>query len=166
MGLVHIVRDYEYIGDVIEKNILYKAEAKNANNVDFSAEGHKDIIAMHNKIVELLYIVNSAFATNNCLLAEKAKSLQEDIVDLEFRLRMSHIARMQRGATETENTSFIHMDVINAYLRISEHLKNIAMALTDEVSCTWHDEALILTPPSEIWEGNGKGSQSRGSAVN
>ncbi|MCL5290403.1 MAG: Na/Pi cotransporter family protein [Bacillota bacterium] len=157
MGLVHIVRDYEYIGDIIEKNLMYKAESKHINNLDFSNEGHKDIITMHNKIIELLHVSNTALATSSCMLAEKAKTLQEDIVDLEFRLRMSHIARMQRGAQETVNTSFIHMDVINAYLRISEHLKNIAMALTDEVSCTWHDEALILTPPSEMWEVNGNG---------
>lgn len=156
MGLVHIVRDYEYIGDIIEKNLLSKAESKSVNNLDFSEEGHQDILAMHNKVVELLHMVNTCFATNSCLLAERAKNFQEDVVDLEFRLRMSHIARMQKGAQETENTSFIHMDVINAYLRISEHLKNIAMALTDEVSCTWHDEALILTPPSEMWSGNGQ----------
>ncbi|MEG6523279.1 Na/Pi cotransporter family protein [Desulfotomaculum sp. 1211_IL3151] len=154
MGLVHIVRDYEHIGDIIEKNLMSKAESKSVNNLDFSEEGHKDIQAMHNKVFELLHLVNTCFATNSCLLAEKAKSFQEDIADLEFRLRMSHIARMQKGAEETVNTSFIHMDVINAYLRISEHLKNIAMALTDEVSCTWHDEALILTPPSEMWAGS------------
>ncbi|ABO51249.1 Na/Pi-cotransporter II-related protein [Desulforamulus reducens MI-1] len=154
MGLVHIVRDYEYIGDIIEKNLMYKAESKYVNNLDFSEEGHKDILTMHGKVMELLHLVNTSAATNSCLLAEKAKNIQEDIVDLEFRLRMSHIARMQKGAQETENTSFIHMDVINAYLRISEHLKNIAMALTDEVSCTWHDEALILTPPSEMWNIN------------
>ncbi|SHK42463.1 Na/Pi cotransporter family protein [Desulforamulus aeronauticus] len=157
MGLVHIVRDYEHIGDVIEKNLLSKAESKYVNNLDFSTEGYTDIMTMHRKIIELLHVVNTGFATNSCMAAEKAKTIQEDIVDLEFRLRMSHIARMQKGAQETENTSFIHMDVINAYLRISEHLKNIAMALTDEVSCTWHDEALILTPPSEMWEVNGNG---------
>ena len=159
MGLVHIVRDYEHIGDIIEKNLLAKAESKYVNNLDFSAEGHTDIMTMHRKVMELLHVVNTGFATNSCMAAEKAKTIQEDIVDLEFRLRMSHIARMQKGAQETENTSFIHMDVINAYLRISEHLKNIAMALTDEVSCTWHDEALILTPPSEMWEVNGNGTK-------
>lgn len=159
MGLVHMVRDYEYIGDIIEKNLIYKAESKYVNNLDFSSEGHKDILTMHNKILELLHMVNTAVATSSCMLAEKAKIMQEDIVDLEFRLRMSHIARMQKGAQETENTSFIHMDVINAYLRMSEHLKNIAMSLTDEVSCTWHDEALILTPPSEMWEVNGNSQQ-------
>lgn len=159
MGLVHMVRDYEYIGDIIEKNLIYKAESKYVNNLDFSSEGHKDILTMHNKILELLHLVNTAVATSSCMLAEKGKTMQEDIVDLEFRLRMSHIARMQRGAQETENTSFIHMDVINAYLRMSEHMKNIAMSLTDEVSCTWHDEALILTPPSEMWEVNGHSQQ-------
>ena len=159
MGLVHIVRDYEHIGDIIEKNLLSKAESKYVNNLDFSTEGYTDIMTMHRKIIELLHVVNTGFATNSCMAAEKAKTIQEDIVDLEFRLRMSHIARMQKGALETENTSFIHMDVINAYLRISEHLKNIAMALTDEVSCTWHDESLILTPPSEMWEVNGNGTK-------
>lgn len=154
MGLVIIVREYEYIGDVLEKNIMYKAEGKSINNVDFSSEGHKEIITMHNKIVGLLHAVNTAFATNSCMMAEKAKSLQEEIVDLEFRLRMSHIARLQRGTQETENTTFIHMDVINSYLRMSEHMKNIAMTLTEEVSCTWHDEVQILTSPTEVRQGN------------
>ncbi|MEG6513666.1 Na/Pi cotransporter family protein [Desulforamulus ruminis] len=155
MGLVHIVREYEYMGDILEKNILYKAESKYVNNLEFSSDGQKEITTMHNKVTSLLHVVNTAFATNSCMMAEKAKTLQEEIVDLEFRLRMSHIARLQRGAQETENTTFIHMDVINSYLRMSEHMKNIALALTDEISCTWHDEAQILTSPNDLWEGNG-----------
>ncbi|RYD06689.1 hypothetical protein N752_03170 [Desulforamulus aquiferis] len=96
MGLVHIVRDFEYIGDVIEKNILYKAESKYVNNLDFSTEGHTDIYTMHTKIVELTHMVNTALATNSCVMAERAKTLQEDIVDLEFRLRMSILPGCKR----------------------------------------------------------------------
>ncbi|MBM7854034.1 phosphate:Na+ symporter [Desulfohalotomaculum tongense] len=148
MGLIHIVKDYEHIGDVIEKNIVYLAESKYANNTDFSSDGHREITAMQHKIIEMLHVVNTAVVNNSCYLAEKAKSLHEEIVDLEFRFRMSHFARMQIGSNESENTSSIFLDVINSYLRMAEHLNNIAMALTDEVSCTWQDEVELIYGPN------------------
>ena len=150
MGLVNIVREYEFIGDVLSINILTKAESLNKRNLDFSDSGKNEIQTMHDKVLDLMNIVNTSLATNNPKLIEKANKVYDDIVDLEFRLRMSHIARMQKGTRNTEDTSFIHLDVINSYLRISEHLSNIACTLSEEVSCTWYDEAQILTPPSAI----------------
>ncbi|WP_031516577.1 Na/Pi cotransporter family protein [Desulfofalx alkaliphila] len=155
MGLVHIVKDYEHIGDVIEKNIVYLAESKYANNADFTPEGHREITVMLQRIIELMTVVNTAFVSNSCYMAEKAKMMQDDIIDLEFRLRMSHFARMQKGGKEVENTSSIFLDIINSYLRIGEHLSNIAMALTDEVSCTWHAEVELIYGPDNSIETGG-----------
>ncbi|MTI81216.1 MAG: Na/Pi cotransporter family protein [Firmicutes bacterium] len=148
MGLITIVKDYEHIGDVIEKNIVYLAESKYANNGDFSSDGQREITMMQNKLVEMLHVVNTAVVNNSCYLAEKAKSHHDEIVDLEFRFRMSHFARMQIGGKDTENTSSIFLDVINSYLRMAEHLNNIAMSLTDEVSCTWQDEVELIYGPN------------------
>lgn len=147
MGLVHITKDYEHIGDVIEKNIVYLAESKNANNTDFSPDAYRELTAMHHKIMEMLHVVNTAVVNNSCYLAEKAKALHDEIVDLEFRIRMSHFARIRMGGSDNENTSSIYLDIINSYLRIAEHLNNIAMALTDEVSCTWQDEVELIYGP-------------------
>jgi phosphate:Na+ symporter len=148
MGLVHIVKDYEHIGDVIEKNIVYLAESKHANNVDFTSDGHKEITAMVHKTIEMLHVVNTAIVTNNCYLAERAKELHEELVDMEFRFRMSHFARMQMGTADSENTSSIFLDIINSYLRMAEHLNNVTLALADEVSCTWQDEVELIYGPN------------------
>lgn len=148
MGLVHIVKDYEHIGDVVEKNIIYLAESKHANNVDFTEDGHKEITAMAHKAIEMLHVVNTAIVTNNCYLAERANKLHEELVDMEFRFRMSHFARMQMGADNSENTSSIFLDIINSYLRMAEHLDNVTLALTDEVSCTWQDEMELIYGPN------------------
>lgn len=138
MGLVNIVREYEFIGDVIERNILGKAENMNIRNLQFSQDGQQELKLLHEKTLEILRIVNTAFATNNPALAEKAVNLQEELSDLHFRLKMSHIARMRKNGQESEKTSFIHIDLLNCYLQISEHAKNIAN--------------IILAPQSYQWE--------------
>ncbi|MDO7788566.1 Na/Pi cotransporter family protein [Desulforamulus aquiferis] len=145
MGLVNVIREYEFIGDVVERNILSKAENMNIRNLEFSVSGREEIKAIHGKVLELLQIVNVALATNNTALMQKGKILYDDIIDLEFRLRMSHIARMKKGAPETEKTSFIHMDLINSYLRISEHLNQIILNLRREITGTWHEDANFQT---------------------
>ncbi|SHK71582.1 Na/Pi cotransporter family protein [Desulforamulus aeronauticus] len=127
MALVNIVREYEFIGDVIERNILGKAENMNIRNLDFSPSGQQEIKLIHDKTMEILLMVNTSFATNNAALGAKALNLQEELTDLHFRLKMSHIARMRSGGTESEKTSFIHIDLLNCYLQISEHLKNIVL---------------------------------------
>jgi phosphate:Na+ symporter len=148
MGLVHIVKDYEHIGDVIEKNIIYLAESKHANNGDFSPDGQREITAMLHKLIEMLHVVNTAIVTNNCYLTERAKTLHEEIVDMEFRFRMSHFARMQMGGKDSENTSSIFLDVINSYLRIAEHLNNVTMSFEEDISCTWQDEVELIYGPN------------------
>ncbi|MEG6615844.1 Na/Pi cotransporter family protein [Peptococcaceae bacterium 1198_IL3148] len=148
MGFVNIVKDYEHIGDVIEKNIIYLAESKHANNSEFSPDGHREITVMLHKLIEMLQVVNTAIVTNNCYLTERAKELHEEIVDMEFRFRMSHFARMQMGGKESENTSSIFLDLINSYLRIADHLNNVTISLADEVSCTWQDEVELIYGPN------------------
>ncbi|RYD05789.1 hypothetical protein N752_07805 [Desulforamulus aquiferis] len=129
----------------MERNILSKAENLNIRNLEFSSSGREEIRTLHGKVVEHLQIVNTAVATNSNTLVDKAKLSYEDIVDLEFRLRMSHIARMRKGTPKTENTSFIHMDLINSYLRISEHLNQIILHINQDSTSTWHKEANFLT---------------------
>ncbi|MEG6521749.1 Na/Pi cotransporter family protein [Desulfotomaculum sp. 1211_IL3151] len=146
MGLITIIREYEFIGDVVEKNMISKAESMNIHNKRFSMEGLQEIQSLNNRIVHLLQLVNTSFATNNCALAEQAKTLYEEIVDFQFRLRMSHIIRLKEGARETEETTFDHMELINCYGLIGEHLKNITMVLTNELPCHWQKENLQFSP--------------------
>ncbi|MCD5405759.1 MAG: Na/Pi cotransporter family protein, partial [Desulfotomaculum sp.] len=60
MGFINILKDYEQIGDIVEKNIIYLAESKYANNIHFSEEGQKELSMMADKIKQMIHVVNAA----------------------------------------------------------------------------------------------------------
>jgi len=69
--------------------------------------------------------------TNDSRMTYNALCLQEEITDLEFRSRISHIQRLSKGVVESENTSAIHLELINAYLKIAQHLFQIIEIAND-----------------------------------
>ncbi|MEG6615188.1 Na/Pi cotransporter family protein [Peptococcaceae bacterium 1198_IL3148] len=129
MSFENIVSDYEHIGDVVEKNIVYLAESKHANMNDFSKDGHQEIAHMQQKVIQLHHYVNNILLTNNTSLINHAQLLYDDISDMEFRYRISHFVRLKNSSKEAKNISAIFLDLINSYLTIAQHLRNIAATI-------------------------------------
>lgn len=129
MSLIHIANDYEHIGDIIEKNVTSLAHCKIDGNCDFSEEGWDEISIMHMRVCDLMQMVNAALVTNDDILAKRAIQLQPEIVKMERHLRILHIHRLRLGVQKSEQSSSLHLDLINSFLRISEHVKNIAEEL-------------------------------------
>jgi phosphate:Na+ symporter len=131
MGLINIVNDLEHIGDIIEKNVTYLAQCKIDGLCTFSEEGWDEISIMHKRVCELTQMANTAFVTSNRELAWKAYKLQPEITKMERHLRVLHIQRLRVGAG-SEEAGAVHLDLINAFLRISEHVRNIAWEVANE----------------------------------
>jgi len=131
MGLINIVNDLEHIGDIIEMNVTYLAQCKIDGKCTFSEEGWEEISIMHKRVCEHMQMVNTAFVTSNRQLAEKAYKLQPEITKMERHLRVLHIHRLRVGSG-SEEAGAVHLDLINAFLRISEHVRNIAWEVANE----------------------------------
>ncbi|MFZ5650760.1 MAG: Na/Pi cotransporter family protein [Bacillota bacterium] len=131
MGLINIVNDLEHIGDIIEKNVTYLAQCKIDGHCTFSEEGWDEISIMHKRVCDLMQMTNTAFVTSNQELAQKAYSLQPAITKMERHLRVLHIHRLRINA-DSEEVGAVHLDLINALLRISEHVRNIAWEVANE----------------------------------
>ena len=131
LRLINIVNELEKIADVMEKNILYLAESRRINNANFSEEGQKELERLYNNIYLLAEMVNKIIQTNDAGLTYDALCLHEEIDELEFMSRIAHIQRLSQGITESENTSAIHLELINAYLKIGEHLVHIIEITND-----------------------------------
>jgi phosphate:Na+ symporter len=78
-----------------------------------------------------MQLTNTAFVTNNHDMAEKAYRLQPEITKMERHLRVLHIHRL-RISGSSEEVGAVHLDLINALLRISEHIRNIAWEVANE----------------------------------
>lgn len=145
MGLVNIVNDLEHIGDIIEKNVTYLAQCKIDGHCTFSEEGWDEISIMHKRVCDLMQMTNTAFVTSNRELAQKAYSLQPAITKMERHLRVLHIHRLRINA-DSEEVGAVHLDLINALLRISEHVRNIAWEVANEgMDFTASGERVALT---------------------
>jgi phosphate:Na+ symporter len=132
MSLMNIVNDFEHIGDIIEKYITDLCKNKFQTNFDFSEKGWQELIEMHERICELTRLACIALATNNLTLARDVVDIQPELIKLEKHFRQCHIERLREGFQCSIETSSIHLDLINALLRISEHIKNIAnVMITD-----------------------------------
>lgn len=130
MRLINIVNDLEHIGDIIEKNITYLAQIKIEGRCTFSEEGWDEIFILHKRVFELMQLVNISFVAGNNQMAAKVLRLQPQVVKMERHLRLLHIQRLRYGVSEV--VSSIHLDLINAYLQISIHLRNIALEILNE----------------------------------
>ncbi|MHB8917636.1 MAG: Na/Pi cotransporter family protein [Desulfocucumaceae bacterium] len=131
MGLINIVNDLEHIGDIIEKNVTYLAQCKIDGHCAFSEEGWEEISIMHKRVCEHMQMTNTAFVTSNRELGNKAYRLQPEITKMERHLRVLHIHRLRTGGG-SEEAGAVHLDLINAFLRISEHVRNIAWEVANE----------------------------------
>lgn len=125
MGYMHILNDLELIGDIIEKDITYIASCKIARGCKFSEAGWEEIKDMHQQLCDMMRLTNLAQFTNDKELAETTAKLYPDMARLERKLRAQHFTRLKDGTTSSISTSSLHLDLINSFLRISEHLKSI-----------------------------------------
>jgi phosphate:Na+ symporter len=149
IALINIINDLEHIGDIMEKNITYLAQTKIEGRSNFSEEGWDEIAILHKRVFELMQGANISFVTGNHELARKVLKLQPQIEKMERHLRVLHIHRLRSGVSEV--VSSIHLDLINAFLQISIHLRNIALEVLDEkpdmfTSDEWTDNTARQVP--------------------
>ncbi len=125
MSYMHIVNDLEHIGDIIEKDIAYIASCKITRGCRFSDAGWEEIKNMHGQLCNLMRMANVALVSNDVQLAGKVINQQPGLTRMERQLRAQHFHRLKEGAAFTVSTSALHLDLINSFLRISEHVRNI-----------------------------------------
>ncbi|WP_449240290.1 Na/Pi cotransporter family protein [Desulfoscipio gibsoniae] len=125
MSHMHIINDLEHIGDIIEKDITYIASCKISQRCQFSEAGWEEIKDMHRRLGDLMRMANIALSSNDAELAVEAIKGHPELARMERRLRAQHFNRLKDGTALSISTSALHLDLINSFLRISEHIRNI-----------------------------------------
>lgn len=133
MGLVKVLNDLELISDIISKNIVPLLQNKLRENIIFSKTGWDELVIMYEEVCMMMRLTHKALVTADYCLAEQAIKLHPKILKLERGLKSTHIYRLQEGIRETELSSRLHLELLNAYLRITEHLRSIALTTAGEL---------------------------------
>jgi phosphate:Na+ symporter len=126
--ILYAANDFEHIGDImviVAKNIRKLM----TEDLEFSQEGMDEIETIFSKAFDNFKLVLAAFENMDATLATRAIKQHPIMQRLEKQLRYSHFDRMQCGNAKTFATSAIHLDLIEAILRIDSHTMNIAQCI-------------------------------------
>ena len=122
----------EHAGDVIDKNLLPLVNKKIRNQVEFSAEGMKEIQHIHDLVLESVKLAQSIFDTGDITLAKRLLADKEIIRIAEIKGFTTHIGRLRGGVPETVSTSSLHLDIVRDYRRINSYMCAVAHPLLEE----------------------------------
>jgi len=126
--ILYAANDFEHVGDVAVK-VAQLAQKVRSEELQFSEEGFEELAMMYQHALANFCLVLKAFETSDKCLATKVIKEHPKMQRLEKELRYSHFERMQAGNEKAAATSAVHLDLIEASLRIDHHAVNIAQVV-------------------------------------
>ncbi|HWB45048.1 MAG TPA: Na/Pi cotransporter family protein, partial [Hyphomicrobiaceae bacterium] len=122
----------EHIGDILDSSLRDIAAKKIKRRLTFSAEGLRDIAAMHQRVVDNLHLATSVFLNRDersarALLAEKDK-----MRDVERNATEKHLQRLREGRAQSIETSALHIDIARDLKRIMAHVASAAYPILEQ----------------------------------
>lgn len=129
--LLYVVADFEQISDIINRNIVYIAQEKLSRRLRFSDEGLKDLKYLHNIVYTNCSKIIDSFIKNDQNLAKEVGDDINKLNEIIHELKTKHIARLHSGLKESIETSSLHLDVLDQYMKINETLLDVAINIYD-----------------------------------
>jgi phosphate:Na+ symporter len=125
--LMDTVRDIERIGDHFE-NIVELNEFKVTNKVKLTDDAIKDLENMFTLTITTVIEAIDALDHNDKELARDVVKKEEEIDQMERKLRKKHILRLNDGIC-TGQAGIVFVDIVSNLERIGDHAVNIAEAV-------------------------------------
>ena len=134
IGLIQVLDNLEKISDIIERDIKYRIETKLADRSKFSPQGKTELVNTIHRVIDQVLLTHRGLVQNDFYLAEEAVTAQPRIAALIREYRQNHIHRLTEGVKESEETSNLHLELLNSYQRISEIARDISFAIMEELA--------------------------------
>ena len=127
--LLHVTTELERIGDVIEKNLVRLLVKKAEGNIVFSEEGREELVAYHQRVLEIYDHAIEAFENNDSVLAQAVTAIKPELDQLEHFYRRTHYDRLRRELQASVDSSQIHLDLVDYLRRINSYAESIARTI-------------------------------------
>lgn len=131
MDLISYTTNLEYIGDVIDKNLMEMARSKLKDQLSFSEEGWSELLELHDRTVQQMQLSTSVFVSRDLETARRLLAGKDDFREAESVCQDRHIARLRSGQVESLQTSSLHLDILRDMKRINYYLTTVAYPILD-----------------------------------
>ncbi|MBU0741495.1 Na/Pi symporter [bacterium] len=127
--MMHVTKQYEFIADIIDKELCPLAHKKASLGADFSPSGRKEVEAYHIKMLKQISRGLEAFREDSLETAKKMTVKQARYVALEGDYRQAHFERVSGNIRESLATSEVHLSLMDALRKMNSHSADIARAM-------------------------------------
>lgn len=131
LQLLTFATNLEYIGDVIDKNLMQLAMKKIRNHMQFSEDGFKEIEDVHQTTFENMRLVQNVIVMGDPKMARQLVEHKEKLKKFERKSYTSHMFRLSSGVRETIDTSSLHLDILRDYMRINSYITAVAYSILE-----------------------------------
>lgn len=128
-GYYNNLNDIERVADHA-KNIIELADIKYEGNLPFSDIAVDELNCMFDKVRTVFNSAVRAFETQDRRLAEEVIAYENEIDEMEERLRMHHIERLNMGLCYP-SSGVLYLDIISNLERVGDHATNIAHTVNE-----------------------------------
>jgi phosphate:Na+ symporter len=116
----------EQIGDIVERVIQDIEDRKIRPQRSFSSDGLREIEHLHARLLENLRLAMSVFLESHVREAQMLLEAKAAFRDLERQYGRNHLERLQKGGTDSIETSSLHIDLLSDLKRINSHICALA----------------------------------------
>ncbi len=132
MNILTFSTNLEYVGDIIDKNLLDLSEKRIKKQVSFSEEGFSEIVSLHDRVVENLKLAQNVFMSGDKNMARELVDIKATIRTEERAASENHFVRLEAGIQETIDTSSIHLDILRDLKRINSYITAVAYPILED----------------------------------
>ncbi len=146
--LIAFTTNLEHIGDIIDKNLLEIASQKIKKRLEFSEQGWKELVELHQMAIDQMQLAMTAFVSGDVDIARQLIAGKEKFRAMEQAGGDKHLQRLREGRIESIESSALHIDMIRDLKRINSHLTSVAYPILD-ASGELHESRLRVRPHAE-----------------
>ncbi len=127
--MLHVVKQFEHIADVVDKQVAPLARKMNEKGSDFSVSGREEVAIYHVKMCKQMSRALDTFLENSLEKAKHMRSKQANYLALEDAYRQAHFERVHDAVAESVATSEIHLELMDCFRQMSSASTNIGRAI-------------------------------------
>lgn len=131
MTIVHYVTNLEHVGDLVDRNLMELAAAKQKKGLEFSGEGQEDVDVLHERLMANLQMSFNLFLSQDEELATELLSEKRAFRDAQIAAGQRHFERLRKGKAESMETSAIHMDLLRDFKQINSHITALSYSILE-----------------------------------
>lgn len=124
--------NFEFIGDAISKNLVKSIEQLHANQLKFSPSGWYELTQLHHRVLQNMHMALNVLMSEDRASARLLVIEKTALREAERASSLSHLNRLRAGATESIETSNIHLETVHTLKLINSLFTSVAYPILAE----------------------------------